>query len=105
MAGGELYRLESPYDHPRAALSYVAPDRSSAVVFVYQLREAAQGPIRPRGLDPARRYRVRELGLPGGTRSRLELDGRLVDGATLMERGFASPLRRPVESAVIYLGK
>src|SRR6185295_17752302 len=49
--GGDLYRLESPYDHPRAVLGYVAPDRSAAVVFVYQLREAAQGPIRPRGLD------------------------------------------------------
>jgi alpha-galactosidase len=100
---GDLYRLESPYERPRAALEYVAPDRASAVVFVYQLREAAPAPVRPRGLDPARRYRVRELNLPPGARSRLELNDRVLDGATLMERGFAPPLRRPLDSAVIEL--
>jgi alpha-galactosidase len=100
---GDLYRLESPYERPRAALSYVAADRSAAVVFVYQLREGAPAPVRPRGLDPARKYLVRELNLLGGARSRLELDGKTVDGATLMDRGFSSPLRRPIESAVISL--
>jgi alpha-galactosidase len=72
---GDLYRLESPYDRPRAALGYVAPDRAAAVVFVYQLRESAPAAVRPRGLDPARKYLVRELNLPPGVRSRLELDG------------------------------
>jgi alpha-galactosidase len=100
---GDLYRLESPYERPRAALSYVAADRSAAVVFVYQLREGAPAAVRPRGLDPGRKYLVRELNLPPGARSRLELDGKVVDGATLMDRGFAPPLRRPVESAVISL--
>jgi alpha-galactosidase len=103
VSGGDLYRLESPYERPRAVWSYVAPDRSAAVLFVYQLREAGQGPVRPRGLDPKRRYRVRELNLAEGAKSRLELHDKVVDGATLMERGLASPLRRPVESAVIHL--
>jgi hypothetical protein len=44
---------------------------------------------------------VRELNLPAGGKSRLEIDGRTVDGAALMERGFTAPLRRPLESAVI----
>jgi alpha-galactosidase len=100
---GDLYRLESPYERPRAVLSYVSADRAAAVVFIYQLRESIQGPVRPRGLDPARRYRVREINLPAGARSRLEVHDRIIDGATLMDRGFASPLRRPVESAVVYL--
>ena len=69
---GDLYRLESPYQQPRAALAYVAPDRASAVLFIYQLRESAPGPIRLRGLDPARRYRVREVNLAPGARARLE---------------------------------
>jgi alpha-galactosidase len=101
VAQGDLYRLESPYTQPRASLDYVAPDRSAAVLFVYQLREAAPTALRPRGLDPARRYRARELNLPAGGKSRLEIDGRTIDGAALMERGFASPLRRPLDSAVI----
>jgi alpha-galactosidase len=100
---GDLYRLESPYERPRAALSYVAADRAAAVVFVYQLRESAPAALRPRGLDPARKYLVRELNLAPGARSRLELDGKVVDGATLMDRGFSVPLRRPIESAVISL--
>jgi alpha-galactosidase len=101
--GGDLYRLESPYERPRAVLGYVARDRAAAVLFIYQLREAGQGPVRPRGLDPARRYRVREINLPAGAKSRLEVHDQVIDGATLMERGFTSPLRRPIESAVIHL--
>jgi alpha-galactosidase len=100
---GDLYRLDSPYTGPRASLGYVAADRASAVYFVYQLRESTPAPIRLRGLDPARRYRVRELNLGPGAKSRLEIDGRSLEGAALMTRGFASPLRRPLESAVIYL--
>jgi hypothetical protein len=73
------------------------------VIYVYQLREAAQNPIRPKGLDAGRRYRVREIGLPEGTRSRLELHDKVVEGASLLERGFTSPLRRPLESAVVLL--
>jgi alpha-galactosidase len=100
---GDLFRLESPYEQPRAVLSYLSSDRSRAVVFAYQLGETAFGPIRPRGLDPARRYRVREINLPEGTRSRLSVHDQVLDGQALMDEGFNSPLRRSVESAVIEL--
>ncbi len=103
VAQGDLYRLESPYEKPRAALSYVAEDRSRAVVFIYQLGETAFGPIKPQGLDPAKRYRVREINLPDGVRSRLAGNNQVVDGATLMLDGFNAPLRRALESAVIEL--
>lgn len=103
VAQGDLYRLQSPYEHPQAALSYVSADRRHAVVFAYKLREAAVGPVKPRGLDPAQRYRVREINLAAGTRSRLGLQDQVVLGATLMDTGFAAPLRRALESAVIEL--
>lgn len=98
---GDLYRLESPYDGKRAVLSYVAEDRARALAFVYQLGETGVGPVKLRGLDPARRYRVTELNLPPGTKSRLAIDGRTLTGAELMDFGFVSPLSRAVESAVI----
>jgi len=98
---GDLYRLESPYERPRAALNYVSEDRARAVLFLYQLGESAFGPVKPRGLDPAKRYRVREVNLPEGSNSRLSLHEKVVDGATLMEEGLTSPLRRALESAVI----
>jgi alpha-galactosidase len=96
---GDLYRLESPYETPRAALSYVSEDKSRAVVFVFQLRETAHGPVKPQGLDPAKRYRIREINLPEGRKSRL--NEQVIDGATLMADGFSAPLRRSLESAVI----
>ena len=100
---GDLYRLESPYERPRAALSYVSEDRARAVLFIYQLGESAFGPVRPRGLDPRKRYRVREVNLPEGRSSRLGLHDKVVDGETLMEEGLVSPLRRALESAVVEL--
>ena len=98
---GDLYRLASPYERPRAALEYVSEDRARAVLFVYQLGESAFGPVRPRGLDPAKRYRVREVNLPEGGSSRLALHDKVVDGATLTEEGIVAPLRRALESAVV----
>ena len=34
-ADGDLYRLASPYETPHAALEFVAPDRASALIFIY----------------------------------------------------------------------
>jgi alpha-galactosidase len=98
---GDLYRLQSPYERPQAALSYVSADRARAVVFIYRLGETAFPPVKLRGLDPRKRYRVREINLPEGRRSRLALHDQVTDGAALMEDGFPAPLRRSLESAVI----
>src|SRR5664279_3953541 len=57
---GQLYRLERPHEAARGALNFVAPDQSRAVVFVFQLKDGPTLPVRPRGLDPARRYVVHE---------------------------------------------
>jgi alpha-galactosidase len=100
---GDLYRLESPYEKPRAALDYVSADKSHAVLFIYQLRESVTGTVKPQGLDPQKRYRVREINLPEGKKSRLGVNDQVIDGATLMTDGLVSPLRRAVESAVIEL--
>jgi alpha-galactosidase len=100
---GDLYRLESPYENPRAALSYVSQDRSVGVVFIYQLRESVVGPVKLSGLDPNKNYRLEEVNLPEGKNSRLSLNKQVTSGAKLMEEGLQSPLRRALESAVIIL--
>ena len=62
---GDLYRLVSPYDRDYAALMFVDEAKARAVVCVYGLsRDARRNdppPLRLQGLDPARRYRLREL--------------------------------------------
>ena len=98
---GDLYRLESPYEKPRAALDYVAKDRARAVLFVYQLDDAAVAAVKPRGLDPQARYRITELNLPAGAKSQLAADGQTVDGATLLRDGLAAPCQKRFDSAVV----
>ena len=98
---GDLYRLQSPYEKPQAALSYVSADRAHAVVFIYRLGETTFPSVKPRGLDPAKRYRVREINLAPEKKSRLSIHDQIVTGADLMADGFSAPLRRSLESAVI----
>ncbi len=58
---GDLYRLEAPQDAERGALNFVSPDGSHAAIFVFQLKDGVPLPVRPQGLDPAKRYVVNEL--------------------------------------------
>jgi alpha-galactosidase len=101
---GDLYRLESPYDGPRAVLSYISPDRSRAVLFVYQLKvNGADQRVKLRGLDPQRHYRLREVNLPGGVPCQFAKQGQSVDGAALMGDGLLPPAHNEFDSSVIEL--
>ena len=99
---GDLYRLESPYDHPRAALNYVSQNKWQAVLFVYQLSDqSTPSAVKPRGLDPKRKYQVREVNLPAGAKSELDLNGKTIDGETLMRDGLVPPCSKMYDSAVV----
>ena len=100
---GDLYRLESPYQGPRAALNYVSEDRARAILFVYQLKTANASAVKPLGLDPQREYRVRELNLPTGTKSQLASDGKTIRGETIMRDGIIPPGSKELDSSVIEL--
>lgn len=62
---GDLYRLVSPFEHDYSALMYVDEAKSRAVVCLYGLsrdmRKNYPPPLRLQGLDPNKRYRLREL--------------------------------------------
>ncbi len=101
---GDLYRLESPYDGPRAALSYVSPDHSRAVLFVYQIKaDGSNQPVKLRGLDPRRCYRLREVNLPAEASCQFAKQGQLLDGAALMSDGLLPPAHKECDSSVIEL--
>jgi alpha-galactosidase len=100
---GDLYRLESPYENPRAALNYVSLDRSRAVLFVYQLKAAESTAVKPLGLEPQRDYRVQEINLPAGTKSQFSKNGATISGAVLMRDGIVPPCSKELDSAVIEL--
>ena len=100
---GDLYRLESPYKGPRAAMDFVSADKSHAVLFVYQLKEAESQAVKPHGLDPQKRYTVHETNLPPGARSEWTTQGQVLEGAALMREGVVPPVRSEFSSAVIDL--
>jgi alpha-galactosidase len=100
---GDLYRLESPYENPRATMDYVTSDKSRAVLFIYQIKPGPQSAVVLRGLDPQRTYHVREVNLREGVTSALGKNDTEITGATLMQDGLISPCQNECDSAVIEL--
>ena len=102
--GGDLYRLENPYEGDYYSLMYVSEDRSRAVVFVfclrYQDRAVATHALPLRGLDPSRRYRVTEQ---NADRSCWWGDGGVYSGSFLGSGAFNPAVLRTNQSAVFYL--
>ncbi len=94
---GDLYRLESPYDGPRSSMMFVKNDRGT--VFVYGLGRSKAAPLRLKGLEPDRRYRVQELNMAAGTKA-LEATA---TGRELMEEGLRLPALDPYASKVLSL--
>lgn len=93
---GDLYRLESPYDGPRACLDYVLPDQKKAVLFVYQLKTGEAKAVKPEGLDAQRKYAVREI----DAASEVAPASQIFDGSVLMRDGLLSRCVNPFDSAV-----
>ena len=102
---GDLYRLASPYENEFSALMYVNEARTSAVVSYLGLARGIRRDYTPRlrfdGLDPAKRYRIREINVQGRTHS--HLDGKTVGGDALMLDGFLCSLGGDYDSAVFEL--
>ncbi len=100
---GDLYRLERPHDAARGALNFVAQDHSRAAVFVFQLKHGEALPVRPQGLDPARRYTIRELN-PAPGRPGLSQEGKSFTGEELMRDGVEPSCSKALEACAIELG-
>jgi alpha-galactosidase len=86
---GDLYRLVSPFEHDYSALMYVNEEKSRAVVCMYGLsrdtRKNYLPPLVLQGLDPKKRYRVRELNTEAWRRPHSPLLGKCTDFVAEME--------------------
>ncbi|QGY42453.1 alpha-galactosidase [Maribellus comscasis] len=68
---GDMYRLISPYEESRAALMYVHESKEKAVFFcfdIYTYRENITNPVKFQGLDPDKKYEVKEINVQEGRR-------------------------------------
>lgn len=103
---GDQYRLVSPYDTSHAAVEYVDKSRNMAVLFAFDLapryREKLYK-VRLQGLDPDKKYLVREINLMPGTESKFAQNGHTYTGDYLMKVGLDAFTYRHNRSTVIEL--
>jgi alpha-galactosidase len=88
---GDQYRLLDPKENSVASLMYVKQDKSAAVIFNYLVNNRyAQGsahPIKLKGLDPEKKYAIKEINIYPGRNSRID-GSKIYTGDYLMKIGF-----------------
>lgn len=73
---GDLYRLQDPYQHKVASLSYVDTKKEKALVLNYHMPTTfatkIAKPIKMQGLDPKKKYRISEINVFPGEESPID---------------------------------
>ncbi|MCW3118160.1 MAG: glycoside hydrolase clan [Chitinophagaceae bacterium] len=103
---GDLYRLVNPWEKPFASLMCVNENKSRAVVFSYltgnryMIPTVSQTPVRLKGLDPKKKYSIKEINLYPGTQSTLGAD-MVLSGEYLMTIGFNPDVNARRSSVIV----
>ena len=89
---GTMYRLVNPHENDIAALMYVNPDKSKAIVFNYLVNNrfnitATKGPVVLNGLNPKKKYTLKEINMYPGETSSIASD-KVYTGDFLMKAGI-----------------
>ena len=101
---GDLYRLISPYEESRAVLMYVNQDKSKSVVFSYTLHPLTDpnySLVRLEGLDPLKKYIVKEINLMPEAKNTFEASGNVFSGDFLMKAGLKVSSSKQESSIVL----
>lgn len=88
---GDQYRLVSPYETNHAAVEYVDKSKNMAVLFAYDLSPRFQEKfqtVKLQGLQPEKKYLVKEINLMPGTESDFAQNGKVYTGDYLMKVGL-----------------
>lgn len=100
---GDMYRLADPYQNDFASLMYVNKEKTQAIMFSYlvsfRYAKANKSPVRLQGLDPGKKYRIREINLLEGQASTVTT-GKVYSGDFLMKAGF-NPDITPRRTSVV----
>jgi alpha-galactosidase len=103
---GDQYRLQDPLNNSVAAIQYLNPEKNAGVIFNYLVhnRYAAGSslPIRMKGLDPQKRYRLKELNVYPGVPSTINSD-KTYTGEFLMNIGYNPDVKADRASVVLEL--
>lgn len=102
----DLYRLQSPYESNHCVMMRVSEAKDHALLFAYDLHPRYKElvlPTRLQGLDPAARYRVKEICLMPGRQSWLGCNDRVYTGDYLMKVGITVTSPNDMVSHIIEL--
>jgi alpha-galactosidase len=88
---GQQYRLQDPYENSVASVAYVNEQQTTAIVFNYYvstlISPAITIPIKLKGLDASRKYKIEEINQYPGSRPYIDKD-KTYTGDFLMKIGF-----------------
>ena len=88
---GDQFRFSNPWDNSVATIMYVNEEKTSSVMFNYLVNDrfaaGSKLPIRLKGLDASKKYRVNEINLYPGMRSTIDA-AKEYTGDFLMTVGF-----------------
>ena len=105
---GDLYRLVDPKFNDFASLMFVDDQRTQAVVFNYLVNNRydvkSEMPVKLKGLDPAKKYQVKEVNLFPGTNSWLD-SSKIYSGDFLMTIGFNPQVNASRKSVVLVVSE
>jgi alpha-galactosidase len=104
---GDLFRLVNPYESDVAALMYVKPDKSRAVIFNYLTTNRyniISHLVLLKGLDPNKKYLIKELNLYPETTSTIAAET-VLTGDFLMKVGFKPNINAQRTSVLLELNE
>lgn len=103
---GDLYRLSDPKENSVASLMYVDEKKASGIIFNYLVNnrydEGSKLPIKLKGLDSSKKYKIRETNLYPGTNSSIDSDA-VYSGDFLMKVGFNPAVNTSRKSVVLVI--
>jgi alpha-galactosidase len=103
---GDQYRLVSPYDGNHTAIMYVSESKQQAILYTYDIHPRfAENllPVQCQGLNPDRKYRVREINLMPGSSPDEAFNGKIYSGDYLMKVGLDAFTTTRLRSRVLEL--
>ena len=105
---GDQYRLSDPQEQSVASVMYLDPSKTNGVIFNYLVNyrydQGSKSPIRLKGLDPKKTYKLKEINLYPGSSS--PIDGeRAYQGDFLMKVGFNPEVNSGRSSVVLQISE
>jgi alpha-galactosidase len=103
---GDLFRLADPKKNSVASLMYVSTDKSQGVIFNYLVSnrydEGSRLPVKLKGLDASKQYKIRETNVYPDQRSLLSSET-IYSGDFLMKAGFNPQVSEGRRSVVLVI--